>query len=127
MRNPSFLVRLMILFFAGIFLLTGCGIPLPEDKWNYAGLWQAPGMSLFIGPDGSVRYKRIRKGVTTKISAPVQEFRGDDFVVGFAFIKTTFEVSRSPYLEGNEWKMVVDGVVLTRVSGGPPADDDEWV
>jgi len=119
--------RLLILFFAGLFLFTGCGIPLPDDKRDYAGLWQAPSMSLLIEPDGSVRYKRIKKGATTEISGPIQEFRGDDFVVGFALIKTTFEVSRPPYLEGNEWKMVVDGVVLTRVGGGPAVVDDEWV
>ena len=59
--------------------------------------------------------KRLKKGGTVSVTGPIQEFQGDDFVVGIAFLKTTFAVSKSPYEENGEWKMVVDGVELTRI------------
>jgi hypothetical protein len=51
---------------------------------------------------------------TTSINAPLRQFEGDHFVVGIAFLSTTFEVSTPPHQEAGTWKMVVDGVELTR-------------
>ncbi|MET3971250.1 MULTISPECIES: hypothetical protein [Bradyrhizobium] len=45
---------------------------------------------------------------------PAAAVRGDHFVVGIAFLPTTFEVSTPPHQEAGTWKMVVDGVELTR-------------
>ncbi len=90
------------------------GKPLPPDKTNYIGEWKAPGMYLEITRDSAVHYKRTKKDSTTSINAPLQKFKGDDFSVGFLFLSTTFVVSRPPYQEGDKWKMVVDGVELTR-------------
>jgi hypothetical protein len=39
---------------------------------------------------------------------------GPDFSAGFLFLSMTFVVSRPPYREGDTWRMVVDGVALTR-------------
>jgi hypothetical protein len=105
-----------MLFSVAIFFLSGCGIPVPEDKRDYIGLWEAPNMSLLITQDGLVKYERIKRGASTKISGPIKEFQGDDFVVGLWFIKTTFRVNRRPYQEGSQLKMVVDGVELIRVN-----------
>jgi hypothetical protein len=44
----------------------------------------------------------------------LRRFEGDHFVVGIAFLSTTFEVSTPPHQEAGTWKMVVDGVELTR-------------
>ncbi|MET4203428.1 hypothetical protein [Bradyrhizobium sp. LA6.12] len=57
-----------------------------------------------------------RAGATTtpSINAPLRRFEGDHFVVGIAFLLTTFEVSTPPHQEAGTWKMVVDGVELTR-------------
>ncbi|MBW2436473.1 MAG: hypothetical protein JRF29_04280, partial [Deltaproteobacteria bacterium] len=43
--------------------------------------------------------------------------KGDDFVVGVLFITTTFEVQHPPYLEGDDWFMVVDRIELKKVAG----------
>ena len=45
----------------------------------------------------------------------VEQMIGDDFEVGIGPIATTFKVSKTPYKEGETWKMVVDGVELTRI------------
>jgi hypothetical protein len=96
--------------------LYGCGQPVPADKADYVGEWNASDMYLAIAPSGRVEYERQRGASTsTSVSGPIQEFKGDDFSVGFLFFSTTFVVSRPPYREGDTWKMVVDGVELTRV------------
>jgi len=96
-------------------LLSGCGVPVPEDKSDYIGEWQSKEMYLLILADGSVDYKRLKNGGTVTITGPLQEFQGDNFIVGVSFMKTTFEVSKVPYQENGVWKMVVDGVELTKM------------
>jgi hypothetical protein len=99
---------------AALLILSACGQPVPEDKATYVGEWRAQTMSLLLRQDGRVVYKRIKGGLTTSIDGPLQRFEGDNFVVGLPFISTTFEVSKPPYEEAGTWKMVVDGVELTR-------------
>ncbi len=103
-------------FFALITLLiTACSDPVPEDRLNYVGEWQSKEMALLILADGSVAYKRLKKGVTTSINAPLKTFEGNNFVVGVGPVTTVFEVSEPPHEVAGEWQMVVDGVRLTRV------------
>jgi hypothetical protein len=71
-------------------------------------------MYLLITADGSIRYRRLRGGATTSIEGPLKGFAGDNFDVGVGPFSTTFVVSKPPFDEGGEWKMVVDGVELTR-------------
>jgi hypothetical protein len=96
------------------FVLFGCAIPVPSDRVNYIGEWSALDMHLLITQDGSVRYWRLRRGLETSISGPLRGFEGDNFVVGLPLLSTTFVVSRPPYNENGTWKMVVDGVELTK-------------
>ncbi len=96
-------------------LLVGCGQPLPQDKREYAGDWRGDRMRLLITPDGRCEYERQKPGGTSsKISAPIQRFEGDNFVVGVGFMNTTFVVTKAPHVANGKWKMVVDGVELTR-------------
>jgi hypothetical protein len=94
--------------------LLGCAKPVPPERSAYVGLWKSPAMSLLITQDGSVDYKRIKGGVTTSVSGPLQKFEGDDFHVGIAMLSTRFVVSKAPVQENGAWKMVVDGETLTR-------------
>jgi hypothetical protein len=71
-------------------------------------------MKLLILQDGSVQYERLKSGGKTSVTGPLKEFRGDDFVVGIGPLTTTFVVSSPPRRDGDGWKMVVDGVALTR-------------
>ena len=97
-----------------VLFLFGCGTPVPPEKSAYVGEWQEPAMYLLITQDGSVRYRRLKGGANTSIEGPLKGFEGDDFVVGIGPISTTFDVGQLPYQDGNSWKMVVDGVELTR-------------
>jgi hypothetical protein len=96
--------------------LPACAKPVPPDKAEYVGEWREKSMVLLITQDGSVRYKRLKGGVSTSIEAPLKGFDGDNFEVGVGPMSTVFTVSRPPYHDGRDWKMVVDGVELTRTS-----------
>ncbi|HWP84754.1 MAG TPA: hypothetical protein VNN17_06160 [Terriglobia bacterium] len=95
--------------------LSGCAKPVPLDKSDYVGEWTSPEMYLLITQDGSVRYQRLRRGMETSLTGPLQEFIGNDFRVGFWFFSTTFVVSTPPHqTDDGTWRMVVDGVELIR-------------
>lgn len=95
-------------------VLLACGTPVPPEKSAYVGEWQDKTMYLLITQDGSVRYKRLKGGVSTSIDGPLKGFDGDNFSAGIGSLATTFVVSKPPYQDGEHWKMVVDGVELTR-------------
>ena len=109
LRPPVFVLFLTL-------VLAGCGKPVPPEKADYVGEWSSLEMYLLITPDGSVRYRRLRGGMETSISGPLQGFEGDNFIVGLPlrWLSTTFVVSTPPRNENGTWKIVVDGVELTR-------------
>jgi hypothetical protein len=95
-------------------ILSACGQKVPDDKAAYVGEWRTQTMSLQLTKDGTVHYKRVKGSTTTTIDGPLRRFEGDNFVVGIPFLSSTFEVSKPPHQEAGVWKMVVDGVELTR-------------
>ena len=95
-------------------LLAACAQPLPQDKLEYAGEWRGEGTRLVISPSGLCDYERKRGGSSVSINAPIKQFEGDNFVVGVGPMTTTFVVSKPPHLANGRWRMVVDGVELTR-------------
>lgn len=99
-------------------LLAACGHPVPADRAEYVGDWRAKDMRLRITQDGHVEYERRRGSSSTSVNAPLQGFEGDNFSAGVGFLRTTFVVTKPPYRDGGRWKMVVDGVEVTRVETG---------
>lgn len=97
-----------------VLTLFGCAKPVPPEKDVYVGAWRSQTMALLITQDGSVSYKRLKGGVKTEINGPLQKFDGNNFHVGVAFLSTTFEVSKPPFQQDGQWKMVVDGVELSK-------------
>lgn len=95
-------------------LLAACGQPLPPDKADYAGLWQAPTMRLQIGADGQVNYAHHKQGAQTTINAPIKAFQGNNFEVGIGPFTTVFVVTAPPHQYDGQWRMTVDGVELQR-------------
>lgn len=104
-----------ILIISLLFLLSACAKPIEESRKLYLGEWQSKEMAILILQDGSVSYERLKNGMTTSVNGPLKEFVGDDFVVGIAFLTTTFVVSEPPHEVDGKWQMVVDGVRLTKV------------
>ena len=96
--------------------LFGCGKPIPPEKSAYVGVWQGNSMYLRITKNGSVRYKRVRGATTTSVNGPIKDFDGNNFEVGVGPMSTTFIVSKPPFQDGGQWKMVVDDVELTRTT-----------
>jgi hypothetical protein len=105
--------KLILLFFV-ILTITACSKPLPDEKSSYVGEWGSKEMYLLILSDGSVAYQRLQNGGTTSITASLKEFVGDDFIVGFAFFTTTFDVTEPPHQVDGKWVMTVDGVKLIK-------------
>jgi len=103
----------------GFTCLIACcnSIPVPEEKRAYVGTWEGVGFHLTITEDGGIDYRRVKGKHSTTATGPLKSFKGDDFVVGVLFITTTFKVQHPPYLEGDDWFMVVDGVELKKVAG----------
>ena len=104
---------LLVLFL--LFSLSGCGKAVPPEKLSYVGEWKQQSMYLLITQDGSVTYSRSKDRVHTTITnGPLQGFNGNNFDVGIGSIKTTFVVDKPPFKDGEQWKMVVDGVEVTK-------------
>ena len=97
-------------------LLAACAEPLAKDKLEYAGEWRGGTTRLVISPAGHCEYERRNNGHSVNLNAPIQRFEGDNFVVGVGLFTTTFVVSKPPHMANGRWRMVVDGVELTRVA-----------
>ncbi len=102
-------------------LLSGCWKSVPPEKSAYVGEWREKTVSLGIMQNGMVRYERFRDGKTTTFAGPIRKFDGDDIEAGIGSLSTTFKVGKPPYQDGETWKMVVDGVELTR---SPPSTSE---
>lgn len=105
--------RLFTIVFSSL-LLIACGIAVPEHKVDYVGEWTAPGMYLLITQDGSIVYRRMKKGAKIEIDGPLKGFKGDDFEAGIGPVATVFKVSAPPHEVDGTWLMTVDGVEVKR-------------
>ena len=95
-------------------LLAGCSEPIAPEKVAYAGEWRGENVQLVITLEGAVQYERRSGASKVSVNAPIQRFEGDNFVVGVGPFNTTFVVSKPPHLVDGQYRMVVDGVELTR-------------
>ena len=99
---------------AAALLVAACSEPIPLERADYVGVWRGTDVFLQITAAGAVNYERRGGSGNVKIQAPLKRFDGDDFIVGIGPFTTRFKVSRPPHLDGARWRMVVDGVPLTR-------------
>jgi hypothetical protein len=106
--------KILLSLILSLFLI-GCAEPVPPEKSTYIGEWKSRTMYLLITQDGSVLYSRTKSGVKTSINnGAFLGFNGNTFEVGLGIIRTTFVVTEPPYQDGDKWKMVVDGMKLTK-------------
>ena len=89
---------------------------IPPEKSNYIGTWQGEYMVISIAKDARVIYNYKKDGVTKSVEGPIQEFIGDDFKVGVLGLNSLFKVSKPPYFEEGQWKMVIDDQLVIKTS-----------
>ncbi|HKO62164.1 MAG TPA: hypothetical protein VJV03_13455 [Pyrinomonadaceae bacterium] len=101
--------------------------PISADKLDYVGEWRGQtaneSMTLNIASDGAVNYERKHRAGTQSVESSrsrsitggkISKFEGNDFVVKVLLVPTTFKVEKPPYRDGRRWKMVVDGMEVSR-------------
>ena len=54
------------------------------------------------------------KPITKSIDAPLKDLEGNDFVVGVGPMSTKFVVSAPPHTDGDDWRIIVDGIELEK-------------
>jgi hypothetical protein len=104
--------------------LAGCGTYIPFEKSLYAGEWACDTVRLRIRAEGWVRYEEFKdigiapfEGTASRfVEGPLKGFKGDDIQVGVGPVVKTITVNKTPYLDGDDWKMVVDGKELIRIA-----------
>jgi hypothetical protein len=89
-------------------------LPVPAEKAAYIGEWVGKDMRLNIAKNGQIDYKITRPNKKVDMSIELLRFSGNNFDAGYGVISTTFVVSKPPHKEDGKWKMVVDGVELTK-------------
>lgn len=114
------ILSFVMLLTALIFVVQCASVQLPKDKQNYVGVWESERKSptymyLSISSNGQVSYKRVDSGKSNSLTAPIVEWKGRNFKVGVLSVTTEFVVRKAPYKSGGKWRMVVDGVELTRI------------
>lgn len=109
------LIRSILLASALFLPLTSFANPVPKDKLHYVGEWTGKQMRLQIEKDGKIQYERTRESKRVDLNIELKGFNGDNFDAGVSLIRSTFVVSKPPYRDGRDWKMVVDGVELTKI------------
>lgn len=105
-------------FFAiiNLVILSGCGESLGEDKLDYVGVWKGGNELIEINEDGSVSYAKVRPNHTETVEGPIKEFTDEGFVVGYLFLTKKFKVDKPPYQENGKWKMVLNGIEMTKTN-----------
>ena len=94
--------------------LAGCEEPLPDERQEYAGVWEGGPTHLTITRAGRVDYHRSEAGASTSLQAPINGWDGDSFSAGVGPLSADFSVERAPHREADGWHMTVDGVELVR-------------
>lgn len=89
-------------------------LPVPAEKAAYIGEWVGKDTRINIAKNGQIDYKIQRPDKKVDMSIELLRFNGDNFDAGYGIISTTFVVSKPPHKKDGKWKMVVDGVELTR-------------
>jgi hypothetical protein len=88
--------------------------PVPAEKMAYVGEWVGKDMRLNIAKNGQIEYQARKPNRKVDLSIELVRFEGSNFDAGYGIITTTFVVSKPPHKVGDKWKMVVDGVELSK-------------
>jgi hypothetical protein len=106
-------------------MLGGCKealVEIPSDKVDYVGKWEGPGVTLVISADGGLAYEYLDTGSKICLVTPLVGFEDNSFDVVAWFV--SFDVTVPPHQENDTWKMVMNGVELTKTAAGAGDNDN---
>ncbi|RYZ05466.1 MAG: sel1 repeat family protein [Myxococcales bacterium] len=95
-------------------LAGACSHPVPASGEQFVGLWTAADRYLAISADGRLEYQRKSGGNTVELGGVIRSIDSEEIRTGIWPISSTFKVDRAPHLDGDQWKMTIDGVELSR-------------
>jgi hypothetical protein len=89
--------------------------PLAPEQIAFAGEWTGNrGTIVIIRTDGSADFKTRRSSMT----GGRVKIQGDSLTIGLFGLTNTWRINRRPYLEGSEWRMILDEEVFRRKAEG---------
>jgi len=101
--------------------------PVAPPSTDYVGEWETVGVDLVIYEDGTLSYETRSGNLTKTLNAPILTWGEQGFDAGIGPIVVEFTVNEAPHLDGDIWKMTVNGKELerpTRLASYPFAGRD---
>lgn len=109
-----------ILSLLGLLVLGACSKGVPMDKRDIVGFWKSEHITLAIQVNGSVMYVDKTDAAKTKtVQGNIRRFDDDGFVVGYPPFDTRIAITKPPYQDGADMKMIINDVELVRYQEPP--------
>lgn len=97
---------------------TSSNEPISSAEEPYIGDWESDDMTLLIGRDRSVHYKKKSGGSTKTVDGTLKGIDGHNIVIKAAFLEVKLSVDAEPEEEEGIWEMTVEGEELTKKGAG---------
>lgn len=117
----NFITSLVAVF--GLLIVLGCSglgdfaaqfqpVEPPSEEW--VGQWTGSEFSLTISPNGEVTVNDRRGSAESVYNLPATLWEDDQVVLGANVLTKILSIDEPPYEADGEWRMVVEGVPMTR-------------
>jgi hypothetical protein len=130
----GWLIALVVCLALAIFIIVNMFVsfdrpePIPKDKEAFIGLWRTQtGFQLEIDPSGIANviqifdrqnpdYAKLDIGITPEYAkGMLVEFKDDVLWLTAPKVRAkSYLIDRNPYMDGNTWSMVLNGVLFTK-------------
>ncbi len=92
--------------------------PIDSATEPYIGDWENDDVTLLIGRDRSVHYKKKSGSSTKSIDGTLKGIENGNIVVKAAFLEVKIKIDAEPEEDEGIWEMTVDGEELTKKGAG---------
>lgn len=92
--------------------------PIDSATEPYIGDWEADGVTLSIGRDRSVHYKKSSGSTSKSVDGSLKSITAGNIVVKAAFLEIKLKVDSEPEETDGVWEMTVEGNSLTKKGAG---------
>ncbi len=91
---------------------------LDAETVKYVGDWEGDNVTLSIGQDRSVHYKKQDGNTSKSVDGTLKAIENNQIVVKAAFIEVKWKVNSPPTETDGMWAMTVDGMELAKKGAG---------